>query len=108
MTWTLTNFIIETAAGLVGGHAIVALGPEYSPNAVGRSIAGALGGAFSGGFLQMFVATLVDANGNINPDPDLATQWFTQAAAGLAAGAIATMAVGIASHAIRQHQPEKD
>jgi uncharacterized membrane protein YeaQ/YmgE (transglycosylase-associated protein family) len=52
MTWTLTNLVIEIIAGIVGGHAIAAVAKEHSFGALGHTITGALGGAFSGYFLQ--------------------------------------------------------
>jgi uncharacterized membrane protein YeaQ/YmgE (transglycosylase-associated protein family) len=68
MTWTLTNFLIEMIAGIVGGHAIAAIAKEHSFGALGHSITGALGGAFSGYFLQTLAATVVDSTGEINQD----------------------------------------
>jgi hypothetical protein len=104
MTWTLTNFLIEMIAGIVGGHAIAAIAKEHSFGALGHSITGALGGAFSGYFLQTLAATVVDSTGEINQDAHQVTQRFIQAMAGLAAGAILTMAIGFAKHAIAQHR----
>jgi uncharacterized membrane protein YeaQ/YmgE (transglycosylase-associated protein family) len=44
MNWTLTNFLIEMIAGIVGGNAIAVVAKEHSFGALGRTIAGALGG----------------------------------------------------------------
>ena len=102
MTWTLTNLIIEIVAGVVGGHGIAAAAKEHSFGGLGHTVTGALGGAFSGYFLQTFAATVVNAGGEVQPDPDPITQWLLQILTGLAAGAIVTMAVGFAKHAIDQ------
>jgi hypothetical protein len=104
MTWTLTNFCIEVIAGIAGGFAVTAVLKEFSFGALGRFVSGALGGAFSGYFLQTLAATVVDSTGELNQDADQATQWIIQAIAGLAAGAVLTMAVGFAMHAIKQHR----
>jgi hypothetical protein len=102
MTWTLTNLIIEIVAGVVGGHAIAAAAKEHSFGRLGHTVTGALGGAFSGYFLQTFAATIVNAGGEVQQDPDLVTQWLLQILTGFAVGAIVTMAVGFAKHAIDQ------
>lgn len=102
MTWTLTNLVIELIAGVIGGHAIATAAKEHSFGWLGHTITGALGGAFSGYFLQTVAATVVNAGGEVQQDPDLITQWLLQFLTGLAAGAIVTMAVGFARHAIDQ------
>ena len=61
MTWTLTNFVIEVIAGIAGGLAIAAVAKEYSFGALGHFLSGAVGGAFSGYFLQTLAATVVDS-----------------------------------------------
>lgn len=107
MTWTLTNFLIELVAGIVGGHAIAAVAKEHSFGALGHTITGALGGAFSGYFLQTLVALVVDSTGEAYLESDALTGWFIQAVGGLAAGAIVTMAVGFAKQTFEQHQLKK-
>jgi len=102
MTWTLTNLLVEIVAGIVGGHAIAAAAKEHSFGAIGHTIAGAVGGAFSGYFLQT-LAAVVDSTGEVRQDADVVTQWLLQALMGLAAGAILTMAAGFAKHALDQH-----
>jgi hypothetical protein len=103
MSWTLTNFLIELVAGIVGGHAIAAVAKEHSFGALGHTIADALGGAFGGYFLQTLVPLVVDSTGEANMQSDVVTEWFMQAVAGLAAGAIVTMAVGVGKQAFEQH-----
>ena len=107
MTWTLTNLVIEVIAGAIGGCAIIAVVKEYNFGVLGHTVTGALGGALSGYFLQSVAATVVNSTGNVYEATDQVTQWFVQAIAGLVAGAILTMGVGLAKHAIEQHRPGK-
>ena len=108
MTWTVTNLVIEIMAGIIGAHAISAAAKEHSFGVVGHTIAGAVGGAFSGYFLQTLVATVVDSTGagaaRRRPGHAMAV---ARILAGLAAGAILTMAVGFAKHSIDQHRSAK-
>jgi uncharacterized membrane protein YeaQ/YmgE (transglycosylase-associated protein family) len=108
MTWTITNLLIEIIAGIVGAHAISAVAKEHSFGVIGHTIAGALGGALSGYFLQTRVATVVDSTGAVRQDADAVTQWLLQGFAGFAAGAILTMAVGFAKHSIDQHRSSRN
>ena len=89
-------------AGIVGGHAIATVAKEHNFGALGHFVTGAVGGAFSGYFLQTLAATVVGSTGEINQGADQVTQWFIQALAGLVAGAVLTVAVGFAKHAIAQ------
>jgi hypothetical protein len=107
MTWTLTNLIIEIIAGIVGGHAIAAVAKEHSFGALGHTITGALGGTFSGYFLQTLAALVVDSAGNAYQGADQVTLWVLQAITGLVAGAIVTMAIGFAKRTIEQHRLER-
>lgn len=107
MTWTVTNLLIEIVAGIAGAHAIAAIAKEHSFGAIGHTVTGAVGGALSGYFLQTVVAVVVNSAGEVQQDADLVTQWFSQALAGLAAGAILTMAAGFAKHSIDQHKTTK-
>jgi hypothetical protein len=106
MTWTLTNLLIELIAGVVGGLCISAALHEHSFGALGHTVTGAIGGAVSGYFFQTIVATVVDSTGAVEPS-DRVTVWMLQALAGLAAGAIATMAVGFAKHSSDRHRLAK-
>jgi hypothetical protein len=45
MTWSVTNFIIQIIAGIVGGHAAAAAVHDHQFGALGHTIAGAAGGA---------------------------------------------------------------
>jgi uncharacterized membrane protein YeaQ/YmgE (transglycosylase-associated protein family) len=107
MTWTATNLVIQILAGILGGHGAAAVAKEHSFGALGHTIAGAVGGAASGYFLQTIVGTVVNGTGDIQQDADLVTQWVLQGLAGLAAGGIVTMAVGFLKHSIDQRRMEK-
>ncbi len=107
MTWTTTNLIIEIVAGILGGNAISAAVNEHSFGVLGHTVAGALGGAFSGYFLQTLAATIVNSTGEVKPNADPVTQWLLQGFSGFAAGAMLTMAVGFAKHSIDEHQSGK-
>jgi hypothetical protein len=107
MTWTFSNLVIQIIAGAAGGSAIAAAAKEYSFGIPGHIVAGALGGALSGYFLQSLASTVVDATGELHEASDQLTQWFVQAIAGVAAGTILTMSIGFAKHAIEQHRPGK-
>jgi ABC-type uncharacterized transport system permease subunit len=107
MTWTATNLVIQIIAGILGGHGVAVAAKEHSFGALGHTIAGAVGGAVSGYFLQTIVGTVVTGTGDIQQDADLVTQWVLQGLAGLAAGGIVTMAVGFLKHSIDQHRMGK-
>ena len=78
MTWTFTNLVIEIIAGAVGGCAIAAAAKEYNFGILGHIVTGALGGAFSGYFLQSIAAGVVDSTGEIHEASDQLTQWFVK------------------------------
>ena len=103
MSWTITNLVIEIIAGVIGGWAMAGVAKEHSFGALGHAVAGAIGGALSGYFLQARVAAVVDVDGTFRLPSDQATQWFVQAISGLVAGAILVMAVALAKHMIDHH-----
>jgi uncharacterized membrane protein YeaQ/YmgE (transglycosylase-associated protein family) len=107
MTWTATNLVIQIIAGILGGHGAALAAKEHSFGALGHTVAGAVGGAFSGYFLQTLVATVVTATGDVQQDADVVTQWVLQGLAGLVAGAVLTLAVGLLKHGIHQHRTGK-
>ena len=108
MTWTFTNLVIEIIAGAIGGCAVAAVAKEYNFGILSQIVTGALGGALSGYFLQPIAATVVDSTGEMHAASDQLTQWFVQAIAGLVAGTILTMGVGLAKHTIEQRRSERD
>jgi uncharacterized membrane protein YeaQ/YmgE (transglycosylase-associated protein family) len=103
MTWTVTNLLIQVIAGILGGLGAAAVAKEHSFGAVGHIVAGALGGAFSGYFLQTLAGTVVNGTGAPN-ESDPVTQWILQGLTGLVAGAILTLIVGFVKHSIDQHK----
>lgn len=97
MIWSITNLVIEIIAGVIGGCAMAGVAKEHRFGAFGHAVAGAIGGALCGYFLQTRVTAVVDFNGEFRQPSDQVTQWFVQAIAGLVAGAILVMAVALAS-----------
>ena len=108
MTWTAhQSSSSRSSRALSGAHAISAVAKEHTFGVIGHTIAGAVGGAFSGYFLQTLAATVVNSTGEVQHDADAVTQWLLQGLTGLAAGAILTMAVGFAKHGVDQHRSGK-
>jgi hypothetical protein len=107
MTWTYTNLVIQIIAGILGGHAASVAVREHSFDPIGRTIAGAVGGAFSGYFLQTLAATVANGTGGAN-DTDVVSQAILQALTGLAAGAILTLVVGFLKHGFEQDRVGKN
>jgi uncharacterized membrane protein YeaQ/YmgE (transglycosylase-associated protein family) len=97
--WTVTNFLIEVVAGILGGHAAAVVSSEHSFGALGHTIAGMIGGAFSGYFLQTVVATVLTGAGTLN-EPRPVEVVILQALAGAAAGAVVTLGVGFLKHSL--------
>jgi uncharacterized membrane protein YeaQ/YmgE (transglycosylase-associated protein family) len=104
MAWTTTNLVIQIIAGILGGHGAAVVVKEHGFGALGHTIAGAVGGAVSGYFLQTIVGTVVNATGGVQQDADLVTQWVLQGLAGLAAAAILSLTVGFLKHSVEQHR----
>ncbi len=107
MAWTVTNLIVQIIAGILGGHAAAAVLKEHGFGVLGHTISGAAGGAVSGYFLQTIVGIVVNGTGEVQQGSDIVTQWVLQGLAGLVAGAIVTMAVGLLKHGIDQHRTRK-
>jgi len=106
MTWTATNLLIQVIAGVVGGLAAAVLAKEHSFGTVGHIVTGALGGAFSGYFLQTLAGTMVTGAGTVN-ESDPVSGAILQGVAGLVAGAIVTLIVGFVKHSMDQHKAGK-
>jgi hypothetical protein len=106
MTWTVTNFVIQIIAGIVGGHLAAVLAHEHSFGALGHSIAGAIAGGLSGYFLQVAAGTVVNATGAVN-EPTLVEQAIVQGLTGVVAGAILTLVVGFVKHSMDEHKARK-
>jgi uncharacterized membrane protein YeaQ/YmgE (transglycosylase-associated protein family) len=67
MTWTLWGLVVQTIAGFLGAHAAAGAAHEYRVGFVGHSLAGLVGGALSGTFLQRAALTIVTGSGSQNP-----------------------------------------
>jgi hypothetical protein len=103
MTWTVTSLLIQVVAGIIGGLGAAALAHEHSFGAFGHILSGAIGGAFSGYFLQALAGTLVTGGGAVNAS-DSVSDAILQGLTGLAAGAIVTLIVGFVKHSMDQHK----
>ncbi len=102
------NLIVEMIAGVIGAHAISAAVKEHSFGVIGHTVAGVVGGAFSGCVLQTLAATVVNSDGEVQPNANPVTRWVLQGFTDFAAGAILTMVVGFAKRSIDQHRSGKD
>jgi hypothetical protein len=106
MTWTLTNLLIETIAGIAGAHFAALATSDYNFGRIGHSIAGMIGGGFNGYFLQTMIAMTVTTNGGFN-QPRLFEQVMAHSLAGAAAGGILMLIVGFLKHSIDTHRAPK-
>ncbi len=100
MTWTLWGLVVQTTAGFLGAHATAGAAHEYRVGFVGRSLAGLVGGALSGTFLQTAAVTIVTGSGSQNPSTAVEIA-VIHALTGAVAGAITMFAVGFLTHALR-------
>ena len=101
MTWTVTNLVIEVVAGILGGHALAIAMQEHSVGALGRTIAGAIGGGISGCFLQTAAPVLVTGGGALNV-PRLFDQALIHSLTGAVAGGIVMLMVGFFKASINE------
>ncbi|MBN9603717.1 MAG: hypothetical protein J0G33_12400 [Afipia felis] len=97
MGWSVTNLIIQIAAGFLGSHAAAIALKDHQFGFIGHSLAGLLGGAVSGFFFQVLVNTVVMGNGEVMTASP-ADIFVLQALAGAVAGGIAMMSVGVIRH----------
>jgi len=58
---------VETVAGFIGAHAAASAAHEHEFGFLGHSLAGLVGGALSGTFLQSAAITIVTGSGSQNP-----------------------------------------
>jgi hypothetical protein len=93
MTWTLGGLAIQTVAGFFGAHAAASSAHEYRFGFIGHSLAGLVGGALSGAFLQESAVTIVTGSGSQNPST-VAEIAVIQGLTGAVAGAILMLAIG--------------
>jgi hypothetical protein len=93
MSWTLWGLAVQTIAGFCGAHAAASAAHEYRFGFIGHSIAGLVGGALSGTFLQEAAITMGTGSGSENPST-VAEIAVPQALTGAVAGGILMLAVG--------------
>jgi uncharacterized membrane protein YeaQ/YmgE (transglycosylase-associated protein family) len=67
MTWTLWGLAVQTVAGFFGAHAAASAAHEHRFGFIGHSLAGLVGGALGGAFLQEAAVTIVTGSGSQNP-----------------------------------------
>jgi hypothetical protein len=64
--WTMWGSAVQTVAGFLGGQAAASAAHEHRFGFLGHSLAGLVGGALSGIFLQPAVFTIVTGSGSQN------------------------------------------
>jgi uncharacterized membrane protein YeaQ/YmgE (transglycosylase-associated protein family) len=106
MTWTLSSFVIQIIAGIIGGHTAAAAAHEHGFGAIGHTITGLAGGFVSGTFFQTLAVTMVTGTGSLN-EPRPAEIFVLQALTGATSGGIATLVIGFIKHSIDQHKGSK-
>ncbi|UFW85938.1 hypothetical protein BjapCC829_39580 [Bradyrhizobium barranii] len=90
---TLWGLAIQTVAGFFGAHAAASAAHEHRFGFIGHSVAGLVGGALSGAFLQEAAITIVTGSGSLNPSTG-AEVVVIHILSGAVAGGILTLAVG--------------
>jgi hypothetical protein len=91
MEWSVTNLLIQIVTGILGAHAAAVAVKEYSFGVLGHTVAGMIGEALSGYFLQTLVATVVTGANSFN-EPRMVEQVVVQGLAGAVGGGIAMLA----------------
>jgi hypothetical protein len=103
MSWTVTNMIIQTIAGVLGAHGAAVAVHEHRFGFLGHTLAGALAGALSGYFLQILAVTMVTAGGSMN-EPTAVENAALQSLTGLVVGACCMMGVALVKIGMREHR----
>ena len=107
MIWTSTNLVIQIITGVLGAHFAAAAAHEHGFGFIGHTVAGLIGGALSGYFLQRLAVTVVTASGSLN-EVGVADNAILQGLTGLAAGGCLMLIVGFVKHSIEKHKAEKN
>jgi hypothetical protein len=92
--WTFWGLAVQIVAGFMGAHAAASASHEHGFGFVGHSLAGLVGGALSGVFLQTAAITVVTGSGSLNAERAVDTA-VIHVITGAVAGAIAMFAVAI-------------
>jgi len=99
MIWTSTNLVIQVLTGVLGAHFVATAARDYGFGFFGHTLAGAIGGALSGTFLQTLAVTLVTGSGSLNEIRPVDNA-VLQGLAGIAAGGCLMLVVGFIKHSI--------
>jgi uncharacterized membrane protein YeaQ/YmgE (transglycosylase-associated protein family) len=100
MAWAASNVVIQTVAGILGAHGAAVAAHEHRFGFLGHTVAGAVGGALSGYFLQTLAITMVTAGGSIN-EPTAVENAVLQSLTGLVVGACCMMSVALVRIGVR-------
>jgi uncharacterized membrane protein YeaQ/YmgE (transglycosylase-associated protein family) len=92
--WTYWGLAVQIVAGFFGAHAAASVSPDHRFGFIGHSVAGLVGGALSGTFLQSIATTVLNGGGGENASTD-AEIAIIHALTGVVVGAIAMFAIGI-------------
>jgi uncharacterized membrane protein YeaQ/YmgE (transglycosylase-associated protein family) len=92
--WTYWGLALQIVAGFFGAHAAASVSHEHRFGFIGHSLAGLVGGALSGAFLQSTALTILNGGGSENAS-STAEIALIHALTGGVVGAIAMFAVGI-------------
>jgi uncharacterized membrane protein YeaQ/YmgE (transglycosylase-associated protein family) len=106
MMWSITDLVIQTIGGFLGAHGAAAAMKESSFGFIGRTIAGLVGGALSGCFLQTLAATMVTGAGNLQ-EPRFVDQMVLQGLTGAVVGGISMLVVGFLKQNADQAKSKK-
>src|SRR6202046_2967014 len=107
MIWTSTNLVIQIVTGVLGAHFVASAAEEHSFGFVGHTLAGLVGGALSGYFLQKLAVTVVTASGSLN-EVDAADNAVLQGLTGLAAGGCLMVGAGVIKKNIEEEQDQEN
>src|ERR1700683_5684970 len=106
MIWTSTNLVIQIVTGILGAHFVASAAEEHSFGFFGHTLAGLVGGALSGYFLQKLAVTVVTASGSLN-EVDAADNAVLQGLTGLAAGGCPVLVGGFLKSNNEKHRATK-
>src|SRR3984885_10197193 len=106
MIWTSTNLVIQIITGVLGAHFVASAAQEHGFGFFGHTLAGLVGGALSGYFLQKLAVTVVTASGSLN-EVDAADNAVLQGLTGLTAGGCLMLGEGFSKQRIGRQKGEE-
>jgi len=92
--WTYWGLVVQIIAGFFGAHAAASSSHDHRFGFIGHSLAGLLGGALSGTFLQTTAVTIMNGGGGENSS-SVAEIAVIHVLIGAVAGAIAMFTVAM-------------